>query len=244
MESCWTSGGGGLKRSSSINLARMVLAHERRAPFTQHTGSWLLATDTIYRPSVLEEYPCRRRCNLSALIACRSMNSWPWSARSGTASSPHGARPPLSEAQLQELRRRVAEDDADPDNLIPWEGVKAKTLSLGLATNGSSRKWYVAVDETLDGNEWTLEIDGPQAYFVFQLRDPKVVAEATRFSNRLPALAGSEAARRENFFSDSSIRLPSLSSGTTRASHGVFSSSGQKRGAVRISLRWRTFKCS
>jgi putative addiction module component (TIGR02574 family) len=35
-----------------------------------------------------------------------------------------GARPPLSESQLQELRRRVAEDDADPDNLIPWEEVR------------------------------------------------------------------------------------------------------------------------
>jgi putative addiction module component (TIGR02574 family) len=39
-----------------------------------------------------------------------------------------GARPPLSESQLQELRRRVAEDDADPDNLIPWEQVKAEVL--------------------------------------------------------------------------------------------------------------------
>ncbi len=39
-----------------------------------------------------------------------------------------GARPSLSEAQLQELRRRVAEDDADPDNLIPWEEVKAQAL--------------------------------------------------------------------------------------------------------------------
>ena len=35
-----------------------------------------------------------------------------------------GARPSLSESQLQELRRRVAEDDADPDNLIPWEEVR------------------------------------------------------------------------------------------------------------------------
>jgi putative addiction module component (TIGR02574 family) len=37
-----------------------------------------------------------------------------------------GARPSLSESQLQDLRRRVAEDDADPDNLIPWEEVKAR----------------------------------------------------------------------------------------------------------------------
>ncbi len=92
-----------------------------------------------------------------------------------------GKRPKLSEAQLQELRQRVDEDDADLDNLIPWADVKAKTLYLGLVANGSSRKWYVAVDETLDGNEWTLEIDGPQVYLTFQLRDPKVVAEAKRF---------------------------------------------------------------
>ncbi|HBI46993.1 MAG TPA: addiction module component [Planctomycetales bacterium] len=39
-----------------------------------------------------------------------------------------GARLPLSESQLQELRRRVAEDDADPDNLIPWKEVKAHAL--------------------------------------------------------------------------------------------------------------------
>jgi putative addiction module component (TIGR02574 family) len=38
------------------------------------------------------------------------------------------ARPALSEEQLQELRRRVAEDEADPDALIPWEEVKAQAL--------------------------------------------------------------------------------------------------------------------
>jgi putative addiction module component (TIGR02574 family) len=39
-----------------------------------------------------------------------------------------GTQPPLNQSQLQELRRRVAEDDADPDNLIPWEEVKAQVL--------------------------------------------------------------------------------------------------------------------
>ena len=64
------------------------------------------------------------------------------------------------------------------------------TGELGLAANGSSRKWYVAVDETPDGNEWSLEIDGPQAYLTFQLRDPKVVAEATRFLQSPPGSGG------------------------------------------------------
>jgi putative addiction module component (TIGR02574 family) len=36
-----------------------------------------------------------------------------------------GPTPRLTDAQRQELRRRVAEDDARPDDLIPWEQVKA-----------------------------------------------------------------------------------------------------------------------
>ncbi len=37
-----------------------------------------------------------------------------------------GPTPRLSEAQRQELRRRVADDDAHPDDVIPWEQVKAE----------------------------------------------------------------------------------------------------------------------
>ncbi|HEX4588408.1 MAG TPA: addiction module protein, partial [Gemmataceae bacterium] len=36
-----------------------------------------------------------------------------------------GPTPRLTDAQRVELRRRVAEDDARPDDLIPWEQVKA-----------------------------------------------------------------------------------------------------------------------
>jgi putative addiction module component (TIGR02574 family) len=32
----------------------------------------------------------------------------------------------LTDAQREELRRRVAEDDANPDDVIPWEQVKAE----------------------------------------------------------------------------------------------------------------------
>jgi putative addiction module component (TIGR02574 family) len=35
----------------------------------------------------------------------------------------------LTPAQRAELERRVAEDDANPDNVAPWEEVKASTLS-------------------------------------------------------------------------------------------------------------------
>lgn len=37
--------------------------------------------------------------------------------------------PLLSAAQGQEIARRVAEDDAAPDDVIPWEQVKAQTLA-------------------------------------------------------------------------------------------------------------------
>jgi putative addiction module component (TIGR02574 family) len=39
------------------------------------------------------------------------------------------APPLLTEAQRQELQRRVAEDDASPDDVVPWEQVKAQTLA-------------------------------------------------------------------------------------------------------------------
>ncbi len=38
-------------------------------------------------------------------------------------------RPLLSEAGRRELDRRIAEDDASPDDVIPWEQVKAQTLA-------------------------------------------------------------------------------------------------------------------
>jgi len=37
--------------------------------------------------------------------------------------------PLLSETQRQELRRRIAEDDANPEDVIPWEEVKARTVA-------------------------------------------------------------------------------------------------------------------
>jgi putative addiction module component (TIGR02574 family) len=37
--------------------------------------------------------------------------------------------PLLTEAQRLELARRVAEDDAKPDDVIPWEQVKAQAFS-------------------------------------------------------------------------------------------------------------------
>jgi putative addiction module component (TIGR02574 family) len=37
------------------------------------------------------------------------------------------APPMLTEPQREELRRRIADDDANPDDVVPWEQVKAQT---------------------------------------------------------------------------------------------------------------------
>ena len=36
---------------------------------------------------------------------------------------------PLTDAQRLELEKRIAEDDAQPDDVTPWEQVKASTLA-------------------------------------------------------------------------------------------------------------------
>lgn len=43
------------------------------------------------------------------------------------AAEPHP--PLLTEAQRQELQRRVEDDDANPDDVIPWDRVKAEALA-------------------------------------------------------------------------------------------------------------------
>ncbi len=52
---------------------------------------------------------------------------------------------------------------------------------LGLLASGSSGRWSVEVDEVLGGEEWLLEIDGPQVYLVFQLKDLAVPQKALCF---------------------------------------------------------------
>ncbi len=37
--------------------------------------------------------------------------------------------PSLSTVQRNELRRRAEEDDATPDDVVPWEQVKVQTLA-------------------------------------------------------------------------------------------------------------------
>src|SRR3954447_14354782 len=49
---------------------------------------------------------------------------------------------------------------------------------LGLLAYGTSGSWDVSVDESLDGNRWFLEIEGPQTYLTFRLRDLEVIPQA------------------------------------------------------------------
>ena len=47
-------------------------------------------------------------------------------------SVPDQERPPISDARRAELLRRAAEDDARPDDVVPWDQVKAGiTARLG-----------------------------------------------------------------------------------------------------------------
>lgn len=41
----------------------------------------------------------------------------------------HGEEPGLSEAQKTELDRRLAEDDASPDDVVAWDDVLAEALA-------------------------------------------------------------------------------------------------------------------
>jgi putative addiction module component (TIGR02574 family) len=38
-------------------------------------------------------------------------------------------QPLLTETQRVELEKRLAEDDGSPDDVVPWEQVRAQTLS-------------------------------------------------------------------------------------------------------------------
>lgn len=50
-----------------------------------------------------------------------------------------------------------------------------------LLANGSCDRWSVDLTESPDGTDWSLELDGPQCYLVFDLRDTAVVGETVRY---------------------------------------------------------------
>jgi hypothetical protein len=44
-----------------------------------------------------------------------------------------------------------------------------------LLANGSSGRWFIDIDESQDGDAFNMQIDGPQAYLGFALRDLRVI---------------------------------------------------------------------
>jgi hypothetical protein len=51
----------------------------------------------------------------------------------------------------------------------------------GLLACGSSGRWSVDLDESADGTEWSLQLDGPQVYLTFAVNDPRAVGEALTY---------------------------------------------------------------
>lgn len=64
----------------------------------------------------------------------------------------------------------------------------------GLVATGSAGCWNVAVDESLDRQQYSFEIDTPNIYLVFQLRDLQVIPETLRFLTTADKPAGDRAA--------------------------------------------------
>jgi len=69
---------------------------------------------------------------------------------------------------------------------------------LAVLANGSSGGRDVAVNESFDANELFVELDGPQTYLTFQLRDGRVLAQFLRFleSSSWPSLAPDQSSER------------------------------------------------
>jgi len=51
---------------------------------------------------------------------------------------------------------------------------------MGLLATASAGRWTVEVSEALGGGDYSLEIDGPQAYLLFNLSDLRVLKKAFR----------------------------------------------------------------
>src|SRR5260221_4985138 len=52
------------------------------------------------------------------------------------------------------------------------------TGRFGLLASGTSGRWTIDLDESTDGLEWSLQLDGPQVYVHFPIRDPSIVRDA------------------------------------------------------------------
>lgn len=53
--------------------------------------------------------------------------------------------------------------------------------SFRLLANGRAGCWSVDLDESRDGREWSLQLDGPQVYLTFAVRDLTVIRSAIAY---------------------------------------------------------------
>ena len=63
------------------------------------------------------------------------------------------------------------------------------TGGFGLLASGASGSWTVDLDESTDGLEWSLQLDGPQVYVHFPIRDPSIVRDALDYLRGVGRLA-------------------------------------------------------
>lgn len=66
-----------------------------------------------------------------------------------------------------------------------------KAADLGLLATGSCGGWRIDVDEATSGpDRWFLQVEGPSAYFYFEIPSPGVIAEIDRFLISRPPAGG------------------------------------------------------
>ena len=70
------------------------------------------------------------------------------------------------------------------------------SIELGLLAFGSCGGWQIHVDEATAGpDRWFLQIEGPSAYFDFEIPSPGVIVEVLRFLGPRPAAVARSADR-------------------------------------------------
>jgi hypothetical protein len=113
---------------------------------------------------------------------------------------------------------------------------------FGLMANGSCGLWNIEVDESLDGDAWTMSIDGPQIYVVFRLQDLEVPRKTLGFLNSQIKPPPSRTSPKRPT-SDSVLRLGRLGSAPVAllrddevAARYFILIGGKGRSAVRVSL--------
>jgi hypothetical protein len=71
-------------------------------------------------------------------------------------------------------------------------GKESKMTEQLLVANGSAGQWDIAVDESVDGKEWSLEINGARTYLTFAIPDLQTIKQALQFLEAGPRPGGKQ----------------------------------------------------